>query len=186
MVTQTQIDEMKASLSAGVQIAVAPQLYETPRDLAKHMIYLADIGPGETVLEPSAGTGVLVGAMLAAGVTWQQISIVEQNAQLADALATKYRRVYPGDFLERCAWELGGPFDKIVMNPPFIQGADIKHIEHALTMLKPDGRLVGICAGGPRQERKLQPLASDWEPLEPGTFKSAGTMVNSVLFTIEG
>ena len=47
------------------------------------------------------------------------------------------------DFLE-CNGDLG-TFDRIVMNPPFTNGDDIKHIMHALKMLKPGGRLVAIC-----------------------------------------
>jgi 16S rRNA G1207 methylase RsmC len=39
------------------------------------------------------------------------------------------------------------------MNPPFANGDDIKHITHAL---KPGGRLVAICANGPRQNDKLR------------------------------
>lgn len=186
MINQTDIDAMRETLKAGVQTVTAPQLYETPQDIARHMVYLLDANYTDTVLEPSAGTGVLVEALIEYGLNWEQIAIVEQNRQLADALANKYKRVYPGDFLERCAWELGGPFERIIMNPPFIKGADMEHIRHALTMLKPGGRLVGICAGGPRQEKAIKPLCFDWEPLPAGTFKNAGTMVNSVLFTVEG
>ena len=58
------------------------------------------------------------------------------------------------DFLE-CNGDLG-TFDRIVMNPPFANGDDIKHIMHALKMLKPGGRLVAICANGPRQNDKLK------------------------------
>jgi len=75
------------------------------------------------------------------------------------------------------------------MNPPFINGSDIKHIEHALKFLKPGGRLVAICADGPRQNATLKPIAEDsggfWEPLPAGTFKDQGTNVNTVLLTIE-
>lgn len=57
-------------------------------------------------------------------------------------------------------------------------------------MLKAGGRLVAICAGGPRQERELKPLAEDSggirEPLPADTFKESGTGVNTVLLTIEG
>jgi len=47
------------------------------------------------------------------------------------------------------------------------------------------GIVVAICAGGPRQKEALEPLASYWEPLPPGTFHAAGTGVNTVLLTIE-
>ena len=185
MVTQTEIDALKAARKNGVQVAVAPQLFETPRDVARSMAGLADLRGDLKILEPSAGTGRLVDAIIDCGVIKSKIFLVEENQHLSSALAKKYGRVYPGDFLERCGWELGGPFDRILMNPPFERGADIKHVLHALEMLKPGGILVGICAGGPRQKAQIEPLAAYWEELPPGTFKNAGTMVNSVLFTIE-
>ena len=76
-------------------------------------------------------------------------------------------------------------FDKIIMNPPFINGADIKHIEHAMGFLKPGGRLVALCANGPRQRYKLMPHADTWEELPQGSFKDSGTMVNVAMLTIE-
>ena len=62
------------------------------------------------------------------------------------------------DFLECSAEQLGALFDRVVMNPPFGAGADIQHITHALKMLKPGGRLVALCANGPRQNAALRPL----------------------------
>lgn len=74
------------------------------------------------------------------------------------------------------------------MNPPFANGADIAHILHARRFLAPGGRLVAICAGGPRQAAKLRPLVEacggEWEPLPAGTFKDAGTGVSTVLLTL--
>src|SRR5258707_7477628 len=72
------------------------------------------------------------------------------------------------------------------MNPPFEDGSDIKHIMHALTMLKPGGKLVAICANGPRQNEKLQPMADTWEVLPSGTFKEQGTGVRTALLTVSG
>jgi hypothetical protein len=43
--------------------------------------------------------------------------------------------------------------------------------------------VVAICAGGPRQERALRPLAGTWEELPCDTF--AGTSVRSVLLSVE-
>jgi|GEM_PF-6547300 len=63
----------------------------------------------------------------------------------------------------------------------FFAYADIKHITHALTFLKPGGRLVALCANGPRQYAALQPLADQWTPLPAGSFKSQGTNVNVTL-----
>jgi hypothetical protein len=41
---------------AGVRVVSAPQLFPTPAALARRVVDLADIQPGMTVLEPSAGT----------------------------------------------------------------------------------------------------------------------------------
>lgn len=145
--------------------------------------------PGDSVLEPSAGTGALLGAlggrMFGHNPERGRITAVEINLNMVDRLRTEFplTQVIGGDFLEMKG-NLG-PFDKIVMNPPFEKGADIKHILHAVGMLKPGGRLVAICANGPRQQAQLQPIATKWKVLPPDTFKQAGTGVSTVLLVIE-
>lgn len=187
--------EMEASLKAGVQVKAVNQLFPTPKDLAQEAVDLADIRPGDRVLEPSAGTGMLLGAMGGRmfGHNPERGSVVaiEINPGLADRLSRDFplTAVVCADFLdvttncESLDKVLVAPFDKIVMNPPFENGADIKHILHALGMLAPGGRLVAICANGPRQTAKLQPLASSWRQLPADTF--AGTSVRSVLLVID-
>ena len=119
-----------------------------------------------------------------------EVVAVEISATLP--ASSTYRKSTPneivcGDFLEQNG-NLG-KFDRVVMNPPFINGADIKHIKHALTFLKPGGRLVAICANGSRQREILKPLAEDsggwWEDLPAGTFAEQGTGVNTALLVIE-
>jgi protein-L-isoaspartate O-methyltransferase len=170
--------QMKDSLRAGVQVVVAPQLFATPNDIAAEMVEAAEIEPGQTVLEPSAGTGNIVKAIIDAVDT--EIVGYEINGDLCNLLSKTFpsyklvaRRV---DFLE--VTEGQGKFPRIVMNPPFENGSDIKHILHALTFLAPDGRLVSLCADGPRQREQLKPLADDWTPLPEGSFKSVGTNIN--------
>jgi protein-L-isoaspartate O-methyltransferase len=76
-------------------------------------------------------------------------------------------------------------FDRVIANPPFVNGADCAHIRHALTFLRQGGRLVAICANGPRQQAELRPLATTWEELPEGTFAAQGTNVRTVLLTID-
>jgi hypothetical protein len=71
------------------------------------------------------------------------------------------------------------------MNPTFANGQDIRHIEHARGKLKPGGRLVAICANGPRQRERLQPLATDWIDLPAGSFSEQGTNVNAAIVVID-
>lgn len=72
------------------------------------------------------------------------------------------------------------------MNPPFGNAEDIKHIEHALKFLTPGGRIVAICAAGPRQTERLGSLArqlgGSFETLPDGSFLASGTNVRAALF----
>lgn len=189
------MEAMRASLKAGVQVVSAPQLFPTPPDLARRMAEAADIQPGQRVLEPSAGTGNLLRAILNrfAGADCGLMVAVEISPQLAAGLREVQRKtLYANDdnYSIRCADFLTcngdlGTFHRIVMNPPFSRGADIEHIRHAVTFLKPGGRLVALCANGPRQARELQPLATEWEELPDGSFSEAGTNVRVVLLTID-
>ena len=186
-------EAMEKTLDAGVQTVSAPQLFPTPAPIAERMVEIADIQPGNRVLEPSAGTGVILGAM--GGRMFDepgpdylerdQLHAVEISAELANKLSQEFplTKVTQGDFLSING--ALGQFDRIIMNPPFKNGDDIKHIKHALTMLKPGGVLVSLCANGPRQQDKLQSIADSWEALPTGSFKSAGTNVNTAMLTIK-
>lgn len=75
------------------------------------------------------------------------------------------------------------------MNPPFAKGQDMAHIAHALAFLASGGRLVAICANGPRQSAKLRPVVEAaggwWIELEDGAFAESGTNVRTVMLVID-
>lgn len=174
------VDALREAARNGVQVVSAPQLFPTPVHLAERMIGLAGIEPGMRVLEPSAGTGRILDA-LPGGC---EVVGVEINAGLGGRLNATDRTIVIGDFL-RCTPEaLWGKFDRVLMNPPFENASDIKHINHALTFLKPGGVLVAICANGARQKRDLAPLG-EWIDLPSGTFAESGTNVNTAIVIIE-
>jgi len=182
----SDLHNMEKSAKAGVQVVVAPQLFPTPPELAARMVDEADIRPGHRVLEPSAGTGNILAALPPVRPNGQVVA-VEISSSLVYKLESHADEIVCGDFLQQNG-NLG-KFDRVLMNPPFSNAQDIAHIKHAIHFLKPGGRLVAICAGGPRQERELLPLVEAsggiWEPLPAGTFKESGTNVNTVLLTIE-
>lgn len=172
--------DMKQAVKSGpVEVVAVPQLFPTPRDIATQMIEAAGIEEGHTILEPSAGTGNLLHA-----ITCGNVTAVELNHGLVARLRENFPRVTvkQADFLA-CNGDLG-KFDRIVMNPPFEGGADVKHITHALGMLKPGGILVALCANGPRQNNALRPMAEEWRALPSGSFKNAGTGVNVAMLII--
>lgn len=151
------------------------------------MVEYADIETGQRILEPSAGTGNLITAVEATG-TRTDIVAVELNYGLAQVLnngnGNKWgiAEIVQGDFLEQNG-NLG-KFDRIIMNPPFENGSDIKHIRHALTFLKSGGRLVALCANGPRQREAFMDDAEHWEDLPAGSFKEQGTSANVALMIL--
>ena len=192
-----KIEAMRESLKQGVQVAIAPSLFPTPPDLARRMAQLAGGSTlaGTRVLEPSAGTGNIVRAIInsATSADCVRVVAVEINSGLVKILEQQRLKtlcanennfdIREADFMQ-CNGDLG-KFDHVLMNPPFEKGQDIKHILHALTMLKPGGRLVAICANGPRQSEQLKPLADVWEELPEDTFADAGTNVRTVLLAID-
>jgi len=185
-------EAMRETLRAGIQVVCAPQLFPTSEGNAAYMVELLDPKPGEDILEPEAGTGALIKPL---ANSLCRVTAVEINQALADQLRVRWETASDGgefafppikvvcaDFLE-CNGNLG-KFHGIIMNPPFGDAADIKHIKHAIGFLKPGGRLVALCANGPRQRAQLKPLANYWEDLPPGSFSDQGTNVNVALLVI--
>jgi protein-L-isoaspartate O-methyltransferase len=182
-VTAETIAQAVADGRGGVMVS---QLFPTPPDLAARMVETAQISNGDTILEPSAGTGNLAQAILTA-FPLNLVRCVEINQPLSDLLKKQGLPIICGDFLEQN--ENLGQFDRVVMNPPFANGQDVRHIQHALKFLKPGGRLVALCANGPKQRETLKPLAEEsggwWKDLPADSFKEAGTNVSTAMLVIE-
>jgi SAM-dependent methyltransferase len=162
-------------------------LFQTPEPEAVKMAEL--IRPWAIrgrILEPSAGLGRLVFPLCDVETEWVIVEDAREcyNA-LLQAVNVARKKMINCDFLQLTADDLGGRFDAIVMNPPFKRGRDIKHIEHAATLLKPGGRLVSLCYDGPRQHARLKPLSSQWEVLPEGSFRDEGTGTSVVRLVID-
>lgn len=168
----------------GVQVVSVPQLFATSEALADRMVEIGDIKAGDRVCEPSFGTQRILRAIRKAAPDCH-ITGVEIDPRLHMTVCADL--VLCTDWLQ-CTPEALGMFDVILMNPPFANAQDIAHIKHALSFLKPGGRLVAICANGARQNRELQPLVEElggeWEVLPPGTFKDSGTSANTALICV--
>jgi hypothetical protein len=176
-----KFEALREQAKVGVEVVTAPNLFPTPPDLARRMVQLCEIHEGDRVLEPSAGTGNIAAEIVRN--TRGTLLCVEINLALAAGLARLGYVVHRADFLS-CNGELG-TFQRIVMNPPFDHGSDIKHVDHARQMLNPGGRLVAIVANGARQREALEPLCTSWEELPPNTFKEQGTSVKTALIVID-
>lgn len=164
--------ELEASL-IGTKI---PGFFPTPRPVIDRMIEYADLQPGMSVLEPSAGKGDIADAVKEACPNCK-LYLVEVNYNLIKLLENKgYFGVGFQDFM---TWDLGIQFDRVLMNPPFENNQDVKHIQHAFDLLKPGGRLVAIagehCFFGQESACSnfrswLEENYAQIEKLESGTF----------------
>lgn len=120
-----------------------PGFFPTPPAVIARILELSEIGSEHSVLEPSCGKGDIVDALMAAHPD-AKLHAIEQNHTLAEVLSAKGHDVEFGDFLDHA-----GSYDRVVMNPPFEHGADMEHIRHAFSLLKPGGRLVSVISEGP-------------------------------------
>lgn len=163
-----------------IEIAASSQLFVTPDDVCTRLVDLAEINDSDLILEPSAGTGAILRAIRAAAPE-ARCDAVEINGGLCQHLTEHFPdiAVICCDFLQ---FSPERRYTKIVMNPPFSYGLDIKHVMHALSLLKPGGCLVAVCLNGPRQQKKLFPLADTKEILPRGTF--AYTDVSTAIIKI--
>jgi len=87
-----------------------------------------------------------------------------------------------------------GSFDRVVMNPPFSGRADIAHVRHAHSFLRPGGRLAAIMSNGVafREDRLAREFrefvaANDGviSPNPDGAFLESGTGVRTVTVVLE-
>jgi tRNA1(Val) A37 N6-methylase TrmN6 len=90
------------------------------------MVGLSGIGEGEIALEPSAGQGRIVRRLMARRAMVDAVDIDPENCKVLRAIPD-IRCVSEQDFLEYAKVD-AAQYDAVVMNPPFANNQDIKHI----------------------------------------------------------
>ena len=144
------------------------QQFSTPLPLAYAALQAAAIRPGDMVLEPSAGTGML--AVMAECALGSAAGNLHLN-EIADNRRALLSRLFPETLVtavnaENIADRLPGARPTVViMNPPFSatpgvhrirHDADLRHLRSAFSMLSPGGRLAAVTSA------KCVPGDSDW------------------------
>ncbi|MFN0140541.1 MAG: hypothetical protein ACKVQW_10720 [Pyrinomonadaceae bacterium] len=150
------------------------QQFSTPAAIAYLAVYLLNIRPGETVLEPSCGTGGLAVWAGAAGASAIANEIDPRRRELAQTLGFQPYG-FDGEFIDDLLPEHLVP-DVVLANPPFSStGGRVKHnsldfgfrhVESALRRLKKGGRFAVILGenGSPRSRNGNR----FWNNLRPG------------------
>ncbi len=150
--------------------------FPTPKPLISQMLELADIQPGDHILEPSAGKGDILD-MIRLHHPENEITAIERHGTLFDVLEAKGHSVERGDFLEH-----QGDYNIVIMNPPFENNSDIKHVLHAFNLLATNGKLIAIMSEGPffRSDNQatefrnwLDEVAGESKQLPEDTFNNA-------------
>jgi predicted RNA methylase len=144
------------------------QFYPTPAELAQKAVEMAEITDSDTCLEPSAGTGGLADFM-----PKDQTLCVEISRLHCDVLEKKGFEVVCNDFLEFRK----GKYSVICINPPFADGRAKAHVEHALTMLAPKGRLVAILPASFKGKPFKSGGKETWTNSIDNAFKNASVSV---------
>ena len=148
---------------------VARQQFSTPLPLAYAVLQAARVRPGDVVLEPSAGTGMLavlaecaLGSRAAGALHLNELAAVRAgmlDGLFPDASVTRHNAEAIGDCLPHVRPSV------VLMNPPFSttpgvdrrrRGADLLHVRAAFALLPPGGRLVAVTGHG------CLPGARDW------------------------
>ena len=169
-------------------------IFYTPDELGDTVCSLAGISNMDRILEPSAGEGSLIKAALRTGRTKREyITAVEIRDVKIPELKELAGTVIEADFLKL---EPTAIYDTIILNPPYGRQADIDHVLHAWKFLNDDytgGTLVAIMSSGwtfrqNEKSRKFREFVAEhgrYIENPPGSFKEAGTGVNTVIVVLE-
>lgn len=163
--------------------------FPTPEYLGKQVVGLCDIGNEDIVMEPSAGQGNLLKHI----PKCKEIIAIEMDQHNCKVLREKGYRPICGTFEAVAESKTDLRPTKVVMNPPFFKGLDMKHIMLAYDLLEKDGTLVAIMS-----ENNLyydtELTKEFWQFLKDtnaeivevpfGEFVSSGTMVYTVIVKI--
>lgn len=170
------------------------EFFATPPSLANLIVGMAGVTPEDCILEPSAGAGAIMLAVDA--IRGKDCPVAAWAYEIIPEFANKLQERFPawmviqGDFLESTGCYARQKFDKIIMNPPFSKGQDVKHVMQAWGRLNPGGTLVAIMSPGWTFNENLRSTAfrkfvekqeGQVIDVEAGTFKESGTMIRTVI-----
>lgn len=166
------------------------QFFETPVEIAWRLaVRLGDVEPLHRILEPSAGCGALVKAVLE---EWPDqvvdcYELMEENRTELGKIPNA--RILGEDFLESEV----GMYDRIIANPPFTNNQDITHVMKMWDHHSEGGQKAVIMSkhwqfASDKASRDFRSFIDtvdhDIAELPAGAFKESGTNIETVMVTL--
>lgn len=184
--------QVEGLLETGAITIERDGFFETPETVVRMMLGMAQLKPGDYILEPSAGLGAIAKHFACPQGQPFYVTLIEKN----ELRAKKLGENHPGVFVlctDFMAFAPAHRFNKILMNPPFEEGQDIKHVRHAFDLLQMDGTLVTIMGEGAFFKTEhlavsfrewLKNVGGSGQKLPESSFKESGTGVNARIVVI--
>ncbi len=166
------------------------QFFETPMPIARRLAArLGDVESSDMILEPSAGRGALINAVLE---TWPDhvidcYELMDDNR--AELAKIPNARLLGNDFMEAEV----GIYDKIIANPPFTNNQDIKHVMKMWDHLAEGGQMAVIMSkhwqfASDKASKDFRSFVEsndyDITELPAGSFKESGTNIESLMLVL--
>lgn len=166
------------------------QFFETPPELTKRLVDMAEIQPGESILEPSAGRGAILWHICYELRNMQGfcdcVELYPENRQFLTAKLQEYNLV-GDDFLQ-----FHEKYDVIIANPPFTRQQDITHVIHMIKLA--NRRVVSVMSASVlwRDNKKtkdfrqlIEDMGGTIKPLPDDSFKESGTRVRTCVCVVD-
>lgn len=187
-------DKLRSMLAEASRYSI-DGYFPTPAPVGNQMCDIADLRAGLQVLEPCAGSGELVAAILD-NEPGAEVYGVEINHRLNEICQLRFygdRRVVISerDFWHDIGDRPGERYDRVIMNPPFENNADAKFVGRAFGMLRPGGILVSVVSAAVKFADRyanfrmwIDAQGGELIDLPEGSFKPSGTSVNALLLRV--
>lgn len=165
------------------------QFFATPEPLAKYLVSIAEVDNYQRILEPSAGQGAIIKAIMEkCCVNVDCCELMDINSKILEKL--EGCTLIADDFLklERYSY-----YDRIIANPPFNKNQDVEHIQLMYRHLKNGGRLVSIASKHWQHSTNkkesafrqwLKNVDADVEEIPQGAFLESGTKIATCIIII--
>lgn len=171
--------------------------YPTPAEVVKrHLLSQVLIDETSRVLEPSAGDGAIVRALLSLRAQVDAVEVDPGRVAQLRAISQVWQRlsVHHGNFLQL---QPRPRYTHVIMNPPFAGTHYMQHVMHGFEFLAPGGTLVALLPATVEfGESKAHDAFRAWmearkvhyrltyHDLPPETFAAAGTRINTCYVTL--